>query len=485
MKEKMWLLLVDDSIEYSQMIQALLQIDGAYGVDWADSLDKMRQMLDKKNYAAVLLDNNLPDGSGLEVLPDLISPGNKPPVIMITGAGDEKTASEAIKLGAYDYLSKGKPELIELSHIVDRVIRMHADVRKKNEAEEKLRYHALLLERLSDAVVVIDSAELVTFWNDGAERLFEHAAEDAIGKPLRKVLENNPGLDSYLNGTQSESGTDTFELTVPSGHTVYVSLNSASARIPEQKNYGCILVFRDITPYRLLQEELRKTQMRLLEAARVASVGELASSMAHQIHNPLTTVLGEAQILTRTLDADSAEGQSAKAIEEAGWRAAKVIKRMMKVTAEAVSEREQFDLSPTIYSAIDLSKTVLEEHQIRLDMSIEAGLPKVAVRERDLIDLWFHLLHLAAECASGAAEPWIKISVYLHDNPITVKIQCSGKLQAETDEQDGDRIPQKITSMAIGENIIQKYHGMLDIYIEPNTMDKIIVRIDGGSNTAE
>jgi len=122
MKEKMWLLLVDDSIEYSQMIQALLQIDGAYGVDWADSLDKMRQMLDKKNYAAVLLDNNLPDGSGLEVLPDLISPGNKPPVIMITGAGDEKTASEAIKLGAYDYLSKGKPELIELSHIVDRVI---------------------------------------------------------------------------------------------------------------------------------------------------------------------------------------------------------------------------------------------------------------------------------------------------------------------------------------------------------------------------
>jgi hypothetical protein len=107
------------------------------------------------------------------------------------------------------------------------------------------------------------------------------------------------------------------------------------------------------------------------------------------------------------------------------------------------------------------------------------------VRERDLIDLWFHLLHLAAECASKASEPWIKLSAYLHDKIITAKIQCSGELQIETDEKDGDRIPQKITSMAIGENIIQKYNGMLDIYLEPNTMNKIIVRINRGSNTAE
>ncbi|MBN1267501.1 MAG: response regulator [Anaerolineales bacterium] len=483
MEKKTWLLLVDDSIEYSQMVQTLLQLESAYGVDWANSLEKMWQKLEEKDYAVILLDNHLPDGSGLATLPELASRDKRPPVIMITGAGDEKTASEAIKLGAYDYLSKGKPELIELSHVVDRVIRMHADIMKKTEAEEKLRYHALLLERLSDAIIVINSAEEISFWNEGAERIFGKAARNVLGEPIRLVLTDNPNLHAFLEGPKEGIETDTFELPLQDGKMAYVSVNSTSVHIPDQAAPGCILVFRDITPYRVLQEELRKTQMRLLDAARVASIGELASSMAHKIHNPLTTVLGEAQILTRNLEAESVEGQSAQAIEEAGWRAAKVIKNLMRVTAATTSDQGQYELSPTIFSAIDLTRVVVEENRIRLEMSIEAGLPLVSVRERDLIDLWFHLLHLAVQCSKDTSEPWIKLAAYLHEQTITVKIQCSGNIPELSSEQEGAGFSQELVGMTIVEGIIQKYDKKLDIAIRSAAPSEIVVCMDEGSGT--
>jgi len=454
--EKIWLLLVEDSAAYSQMIQSMLQFEGKYGVDWVANLDQMRRKLEEKSYAALLLDNHLPDGTGLGALPDLVSRPNIPPIILITGEGDEKIASEAIKLGAYDYIRKGEPELIDLTHIVDRVIRMHAELQRKAEAEEKLRYHALLLDQLSDGIIVLNHDESISFWNEGAEELFGLSSGAVLGNKIMEVLQDNSAFQNFLESHLTEEESQVIEIKNVDGQVVHVSINSAKVGFPESHFPGRVIVFRDITPYRLLQEELRSAQMQLMEAARVASIGELASSMAHHIRNPLTTVLGEAQILVRSIEPDSPAHQSARAIEEAGWRASKVIKSLMDLTADVEIDRKCFELAPTILTAVELSRSSLEQNQVKLSLELESSLPQVCVREWDLIDLWFHLIRSAVESAAGTSQPWISVAVYLRDNDIAVKIRCSGTFPNVNDLQKAGG-PAGWSGFTVIENIHRKY----------------------------
>ncbi len=479
MADKTWLLLVDDSAAYSQMIQSMLQLEGQYGVDWASNLDQMRRKLAEKSYAALLLDNHLPDGTGLGALPGLVTKPEMPPIILITGEGDEKIASEAIKLGAYDYIRKGEPELIDLMHIVDRAIRMHAELQRKVEAEEKLRYHALLLDQLSDGIIVLNHDESISYWNEGAEDLFGLSAELTLGKNIRDVLPHSSAFHAYLDTHLTDEDSHVIEMRKADEQVVYVSINSAGVGFPENCPPGRVFVFRDITPYRLLQEELRSAQMRLMESARVASVAELASSMAHHIHNPLTTVLGEAQILARSIEPDSPAYQSACAIEEAGWRASKVIKNLMDITTEIDTERNCYDLTPTILGAVELSRSSLEQNHIKLSLGLASGLPQVCIREWDLIDLWFHLIQMAVECASGTLQPWISVDAYLRDNDIAVKIRCSGIFPEEKEvKKAGD--PAGWSGFAVVESICRKYERALSVGRDLVEENAIVIQFNIG-----
>lgn len=482
MKNMTSLLLVDDSPAYSEMVQSMLQLEGRYVVDWVTTLGQMRENLSQKMYAAVLLDNHLPDGSGLEELSSLTSKASMPPVIMITGEGDEKIASEAIKLGAFDYLRKGKPELVELSHIVDRAIKMHADMLLKLEAEEKVRYHSLLLDRLADAVVVLDSGGCVNYWNEGAEELFGLSSEEAMNKFFRELVTDSREFHEFF---ESGSEMQVVQLSVHPDEELYVSVNSAEVRLLDQEATGRVYVFRDITLYRKLQDELRSTQRELLEAGRIASIGELASSLAHQIHNPLTTVLGEAQILARELEHGSPEQASATAIEEAGWRASEVIKHLMEITADVEDSGGRFDLVPTILTAVELCRPAQERQNVHLSMSLQPGLPKVTIQERDLIDLWFHLIQVSSECAARGNHARLYIATHLHDMAIEVKILCSGGFpEPETDKEKSES-GLLGSGMAIIESILAKYPDGLSMEIHSGAESEVIVQIHLGEASHE
>ncbi|MGH9841313.1 MAG: sigma-54-dependent transcriptional regulator [Blastocatellia bacterium] len=105
-----------------------------YSVTEAGSVEAARHLIAKSRPDLVLLDNNLPGASGLDYLRELAATENAPPVVMITAHGTERTAVEAIKAGAYDYLAKPF-EVDELRLVVKNALEA-AGLRREN---EKLR----------------------------------------------------------------------------------------------------------------------------------------------------------------------------------------------------------------------------------------------------------------------------------------------------------------------------------------------------------
>ena len=105
--EALRLLVVDDDeVDRMAVRRALKDVPMSVSVEEAGSVEAARSRLSAGRYDGVLVDYNLPDGSGLEVLEAAGAQVDPPPVIMLTGQGDEGLAVELMKEGARDYIPK-------------------------------------------------------------------------------------------------------------------------------------------------------------------------------------------------------------------------------------------------------------------------------------------------------------------------------------------------------------------------------------------
>ncbi len=160
-------------------------------------------------------------------------------------------------------------------------------------AEEKERM-SVTLRSIGDAVIVTDVGGTVTLINKVAEQLIGWTAEEAVGKPLASVFH-------IVNDKTRERIDDPVEKVISSGlvcglsnHTalirkdgreIIIEDSAAPIRDKNSRIIGVVLVFRDTTDKRRLEEEM-------LKAEKLQSVGVLAGGLAHDFNNLLTAVLG-------------------------------------------------------------------------------------------------------------------------------------------------------------------------------------------------
>jgi len=133
-------LLVDDEDSYRLSMELALKLTDQFSVHSCGSGEAAMEMLKKDRFDVVLLDNKMEDMTGLDVLQWMHREGIQTPTIMVTAAGSESVAVEAMKLGVYDYLRKDQLDIDRLRMAIKSVCeryqyRMEAIQR---EAEKRL-----------------------------------------------------------------------------------------------------------------------------------------------------------------------------------------------------------------------------------------------------------------------------------------------------------------------------------------------------------
>ncbi|MFT4580006.1 MAG: PAS domain S-box-containing protein [Nitrospinales bacterium] len=158
--------------------------------------------LAKHNFDCILLDYQLPDGDGIEFLQKLmLSDVKYPPVLVLTGQGDELLAVEAIRSGAADYIPKDILSANRLNRSIDNAIRFHELEVRAKDAEIKLatseEKYRTIVEKISDLVFQLDSNQNITFANTAFEILGYDVAE-LMGKPIKNLIDSDD-VDSLLS----------------------------------------------------------------------------------------------------------------------------------------------------------------------------------------------------------------------------------------------------------------------------------------------
>lgn len=276
---------------------------------------------------------------------------------------------------------------------------------------EQIRYQASLLNNVRDAVVVWDLKGVIAYVNPAAQALFGRSKEGWLSMPAESYMslfsppvivpsgEGTGGL--RIERSFNSQGNKTIWV---SSHVYALRDQSASGNL-----IGYMDVCRDITERKHMETRVQEAQTQLIQATRLAAIGELAAGIAHHIYNPLTTIIAESQLLLHDLPVEHPGRESAKAIEEAGWRVQRAVQKLLDFSQPPSNTLEILDVNDTIRDALELVGDQIRAHQVELIIDLGQNLPYLRGNTRQLVDLWVNLLMLAHGATSDGEPHFIRI----------------------------------------------------------------------------
>ena len=148
-------------------------------------------------------------------------------------------------------------------------------------------------------------------------------------------------------------------------------------------------------------EELQETQLRLIQSAKLESIGRLAAGVAHEVKNPLAIVQSGADYLLRRPGREAVERDVVEEVIAAARRADAIVRDLLDFSAPRPLELERGDLNATVEQALRLVKHDLERRRVRIERELAPGLPEVTIDPAKIEQVFVNLLLNAAESIDG------------------------------------------------------------------------------------
>jgi signal transduction histidine kinase len=170
-----------------------------------------------------------------------------------------------------------------------------------------------------------------------------------------------------------------------------------------------------ISQLRAMQVELRKrmeaqrsAENRLIQAAKLAAVGEMAAGIAHELNNPLTSVTGFSELAMENIGQDSDAYKDLELVLKEARRARDVVRRLLDFARQSESVRARASLNEVIEDVVALSRHLLHTNGVELKVSLQPDLPWVSMDGNQMKQVLLNLVHNALQAMPNGGEMEIK-----------------------------------------------------------------------------
>ncbi|MFE1600024.1 sensor histidine kinase [Methylobacterium sp. ID0610] len=274
-----------------------------------------------------------------------------------------------------------------------------------------LAEQARLLDLTHDAVFVRDARGVITVWNRAAEVFYGWPAAEAAGCAAHDLLhtefpEDRDAILTELNRTGRWEG-ELIQRT-RAGRRIVVESRWALQRGAAGEPLAVLETNTDITERKEAEAALLTLQADLAHAARVATMGELTATMAHEINQPLAAVVTNGEAALRWLRRPVPDlGEAAEALTRAvanGRRAGEIVARIRAFLAKAPPRQEWLDLTEMIGEAAQLLDRELARHDVTLRAEREPGLPLVRGDRVQLQQVMINLMVNGIQAMAAVAD---------------------------------------------------------------------------------
>ena len=144
-------------------------------------------------------------------------------------------------------------------------------------------------------------------------------------------------------------------------------------------------------------ENLKRLQTQFVQAEQLVSLGQLAAGAAHEINNPLTAILGYADVLASSSPDEARTAAIAEKIREQARRVKTLVTNLQSFARQVPAEKQLLDLNAIVASAVQLRTLDLRDKNIRIDLQSGSVLPAVRGDPNQLLQVFYHLISNAVD----------------------------------------------------------------------------------------
>lgn len=396
-------LVVDDDDSVARAVRKAFERNG-FDVDTAADVAGARSMAVTHRYDVVILDYHL-DGESCEELVALFSDAESTAVTLVmTGDGDPSLPVRLLNRGADGYVQKpfDTEFLLELARKAQRersLLRVEGVLeRRTRELQASEQRYGDLYRIIPDLLLVVDEAGRIEDANDQAVRVLGSGAEGAVGSLLvdRVAPDHRPAFARYL----ARPGRTTFEASMLTTDGREVEVEFTAVATERDDRPVRLLVGRDLTERRTLEDERRRLEDQLHHAQRLDSLGVLAGGIAHDFNNLLVGMLGNATLALMDLPDDGAVRESVEQIEIAARRAAELTQQILVFSGKKKLDAERLDLTDLVSEMGRLMEPAVST-KARLDYRLRGDLAAALGDGSQLRQVVMNLIMNASDALQG------------------------------------------------------------------------------------
>lgn len=356
------IIIIDDEERDEKLLERALRKEWPDAVcQWIDNEDALRQALECQRWSIVLSDFRMPQLKVTDVLRIINKADPILPIIIVSGILSTEDAVELMRSGAKDFIRKD--DLARLVPAVQREITESEIRREHYRAEQELKeteeLFRVLATAANDAVIIMDADGKVSFWNEGAERIFGYSPEEVLGSDLHFLVafEEDRTLfgEKFIKFQKTGEGAlinQTFECTSKrkDGNEFPVELSISA--VPRQDKWNSIGIVRDISNRKINENRLRQSE-------KMDALGNMAGGLAHDLKNMLFPILTLTSLTMKNLPEGSHNRERLEKVVRATERATQLVENIHSFSHKEDMVWKEIDLRDLIEETLGIIRPIL------------------------------------------------------------------------------------------------------------------------------
>lgn len=289
-----------------------------------------------------------------------------------------------------------------------------------------------LFRAAPDAVLTLLESGRVRDANDAVRYVIGLDAVHVVGRLFSDLVavEDRPRLAAVLDeafagragrvevAVLPRAAGEALTSATPTADAVRV-VSFAVSRLPESDPPSVLLIGRDMTAE-------REMRARLMEADRLAAVGELVAGVAHEVNNPLSSISAFAQLLLRDPSLSEAQRESIEVIRSETTRASHVVKDLLAFARRSDPHREPIDLNGVVTRSLRLRQYEVTLHGVDVRLELDPELPAVIADARQVQQVCLNLLNNAIYAVTGRAGAQVRIVTRTQRSRVLLEVIDNG-----------------------------------------------------------
>jgi PAS domain S-box-containing protein len=292
----------------------------------------------------------------------------------------------------------------------------------QTELQRERDFSGKILNNTQSLILVADTAGLISYAN---RRWYDMGYEQKqlLGRPLGELVApaRRPILSEALSATLAGRQVDNLELQIlrGDGRVGHFSVNLSPMRDEQSHVISLVVVMTDVT-------DAASLQSKLMHAEKMAAVGQLVSGVAHEVNNPLTAILGFADLLMENPELPESARKDLRVILQEAQRTKQIVQNLLSFARQMPPQRKPLQLNPILRRTVQLRSYDFQSHGVEVVEHLNPELPSVIGDSQQLQQVFLNILNNAYDAVGETGRParieiatapmGTSVEIYFRDN---------------------------------------------------------------------